>query len=841
MKHLFTLLCAAFLFTTAAHAQNDSTPIRQQDPEVIPVVSASSDDLSESVSDQNVSGMLASSRDIYAATAAYRLTQAGFRYRGYRNEQFSTIINGVLINDPENGQAFWGGWGAFNEVLQNRDGNIGLSPSSYTFGGLGGSYHIDTRAGGQRKGLNVSYAATNRNYSNRLSASYSTGYLKGGWAVTMAFSRRWAVQGYEQGTSYDGYGYFLSVEKKFGEKNFLTFTTFGTPTTSARSAATVREFQTLSNNNYYNPDWGYQNGQVRSSNVNKRFEPAFMLTHEAKISNKTNITTGLDFEFGKNKTSGIDYYNSPSPDPDYYQNLPNLISDPGQRALAENLFRTDVNTSQINWDRLYAINRLAPVTSNGRQSSYIVGDNIQDSKRVNFNTTLNHTFYDHISLTAGITYQWEKVRNYKQVEDLLGGDYYVNLNDYAIQDFPTNPNVLQNDLQHPNRILHVGDSYAYDYNSQIHKTSAWIQPYFKFNHVEFFVSGQLTSNYYWRTGNVQNGLYPNSSLGDSKKVSLINYAFKAGVQYKINGRNYLYANGMVKTDPPTFNNSFLSTRTRNDLTTGITNENVYSAELGYQYKSPIVTLKASAFYTEFQNGIQNRTFFHDDYRSNVNYTLTGIGKRQFGAELGMDVKIYKGLSANLVANVGKYTYSTNPIATITKDNSDQVIAANQVAYLKNYYLGAMPQASGSFGLKYSSRQYWYVGINFNYFDQMYVEVNPVRRTLDAIDLVAYGSAQYTQILHQERLSGQFTMDMNGGYNWLLNKTFKSMDAKGKKHNYYLNFYANLTNMTNNRNFVVNGTEQLRYDYGQNNLDKFATKYRYMHGFGYFVSVAFRMQ
>ncbi|MCW3127172.1 MAG: TonB-dependent receptor [Bacteroidetes bacterium] len=837
MKHLFSFFCTAVLCTSVAFAQSDSTEkTQQQDLDVIPVVSANSDDLSESISDQNVASMLASSGDIYAATLAYRLNQAGFRYRGYRNDQFTTIINGILINDPENGQSFFNGSGAFTDLMRNRSGSLGLLPSSFAFGGLGGSYNLDLRAGGMRKGLSLNYTATNRSYYNRLNGSYSTGYIKGGWAFTVAFSRRWAVKGYEPGTSYDGYGYFLGIEKKFGTKNRLALTIFGTPTQSARATSSVREFQQLAGTNYYNADWGYQNGQIRSANVNKRFEPTFMLTHEAKISNKTNIITGIDFEIGRNQTSNIDYFNSPSPDPDYYKNLPSLISDPGQRAMAEELFRTDANVRQIAWDKLYAINRAAPIGPNGRQSSYILGDRMEDNKQVNFNTTLNHTFYDHISLTAGLTYQWEKVRHYKQVNDLLGGDYYVNLNDYAVQDFPTNPDVLQNDLQHPNRILHVGDAYEYDYSSQIHKTSVWLQPYFKFNHVEFFVSGQLTHNYYWRTGNVQNGLYPDNSLGDSKKISLINYAIKAGFQYKINGRNYFYANGEVKTEAPTFNQSFLSARIRNEVVTGLTNENVYAAEIGYQYKSPIITLKISGFYTEFQNGIQNRTFFHDDYRTNVNYSLTGIGKRELGGELGFDAKIYKGFSVNLVASGGLYKYSSNASATITKDNSDQILA-NQTAYIKNYYLGGMPQVSGSLGFKYSSKHYWYVGINFNYFDQMYVEINPIRRTLAAVDLVDYGSAQYNEILHQEKLKGQFTMDMTGGYNLLLNKYIHHMG----KYKYSLNFYGTLTNMANNRNFVINGQEQLRYDYGQNNLDKFGTKYRYMHGFGYFVSVAFRMQ
>lgn len=840
MKQFFALCCTLVLCGHLSYAQTAASDsiekIVNQDADVIPTIAVSSDDLSEAITTQNVASMLASTGDIYAATLSYRLNQGGFRYRGYRSDQFTMLVNGVVINDPENGASFFNGSGAFTDLLRNRSGSLALLPSSFAFGGLGGAYNMDMRAGGLKKGLSLTYTAANRQYFNRLNASYSTGYLKHGWAVAIAASRRWAVQGYVPGTSFDGYGYFLSVEKKFGEKHRLSFTTLGTPTTSGRSSATVREFQQLAGTNYYNPDWGYQNGQVRNANINKRFEPMFMLTHEAKFSNKTALLTGVDFEIGRNTTSGIDWYNSASPDPDYYKNQPSLISDPAQRELAEDAFRTDANVRQINWDRLYAINRNAPATANGHQSSYIVGENVQDNKQVNFNTTLNHTFYDHISLTAGLTYQWEQVHHYKRVSDLLGGDYFVNLNDYAVQDFPTDPNVLQYDLQHPNRLLHVGDKYEYDYSSNIHKTSGWLQPYFKFNHVEFFVSGQLMHNYYWRTGNVQNGLYPNSSLGDSRRISMITWAIKAGVQYKINGRNYIYANAMAKTEPPTFNQSYLNARLRNEVVAGLRAEDVYAAEIGYQYKSPIIKLKVSGFFTEFRNGIENRTFFHDDYRTNVNYSMTGMGRRHMGVEVGFDAKIYKGFSTNLVLTAAKYYYTQNASVTITKDNSDEVLN-NQTAYIKDYYLGTMPQVTGSLGFKYSSPKYWYAAINFNYFDQMYAQINPVRRTTQAVDLVPYGSDQYNAILHQERLKAQFTMDISGGYNLLLNKYIKHMG----KYKYNLNFYALLTNLTNNTKFAVSAQEQLRYDFGQNNLDKFGTKYRYMVGFGYFVSVAFRMQ
>ena len=116
MKYFIPLLSALILCTSTLSAQRDSSQkSSSQDVDVIPTVTATSDDLSESLNNENVSSMLSSTRDIYASTAAFRLRQAGFRYRGYNNDEFTTIINGVLMNDPENGGVFWGSIGAFND------------------------------------------------------------------------------------------------------------------------------------------------------------------------------------------------------------------------------------------------------------------------------------------------------------------------------------------------------------------------------------------------------------------------------------------------------------------------------------------------------------------------------------------------------------------------------------------------------------------------------------------------------------------------------------------------------------------------------------------------------
>ncbi len=81
----------------------------------------------------------------------------------------------------------------------------GVAASRYNFGGLGGYTDINVRASSLRKGIRVSYASANRAYRNRLMFTASTGMRKDGWAFSFSGSRRWAEEGYVEGTSFDAW------------------------------------------------------------------------------------------------------------------------------------------------------------------------------------------------------------------------------------------------------------------------------------------------------------------------------------------------------------------------------------------------------------------------------------------------------------------------------------------------------------------------------------------------------------------------------------------------------------------------------------------------------------
>ena len=313
---------------------------------------------------------------------------------------------------------------------------------------------------------------------------------------------------------------------------------------------------------------------------------------------------------------------------------------------------------------------------------------------------------------------------------------------------------------------------------------------------------------------------------------------KAGITYKINGRHYLYANGSYQTKAPFWDNIFISPRVRN-LASDPGNEKIGSVEAGYVWNSPRVKLRATGFYTNFQDGSNVLVYFDDDYFGLASYTLTNIDKVHYGGELGAEVQVYKGISVSVAASVGKYYYTSRQNGVLTIDNQPNVLV-NELIYSKDFYVANIPQQAYTLGMYYRSKKYWYVSANVNFFDRFYSEYAPTHRTERATDLVPYQSKQWYDIVNQERYNkkGQWTLDVSGGYSWRLKSTFKKMDGKNAGK-YYLVLNAGISNLTNNKKFIVSGREQLRFDYAEKNANKFPPKYSYAFGINFYTNITFR--
>lgn len=802
---------------------------------------ASADD--ESIGNQSISGILTASRDPFLSAASHTFGSLRFQIRGYKRNQLEVLMNGVVMNDLDTENAIWGVWGGLNDVFRSQNTSFGLAPADESFGGLLGTTALDAVAARQWKQTRIGYAMSNRSYRHRLMVTHNTGVMKNGWAVSLSASRRVAKEGYIPGTSYDAYSYFLGLSKVFNNKHSIHFTTFGAPNTRGKAMPATQEAMDLVGNSYYNPNWGWQDGVKRNARMGTSFQPVGILNYEYTPSIYSKLNIALSYQAGYNGNSALDWYNAQDPRPDYYRNLPSYYEfDPRGENLemaeiVRERWKNNPDQGQLNWDRLYEANRLNYENRfgvEGNRSLYVIGEDRTDLQKFQFAAQYYQSLTEHWNIYSGLQMGIQSTDNYRRVIDLLGGDYYVNLNQFAERTYVGNDEYNQNNLLAPNEIVGEGDKYQYNYKARFEKAKWWGQAFFDYPKINGFIAAQVGYESFQREGLYQNGLFQNDSYGKSDKFTFFTYDVKAGLTYKIDGRNYLFAHLGALTMTPTFSNTFYSPRTRNASIPNPTLEKIYTVEGGYIMNTPFVNGRITAFATEFREATNVLRYYHESYRTFVNYAMRNIDSRNLGVELAVQTKISPTLSASLVAIWQQAFYTSNPDIEVYRDNDTNTVVDINKVYWENYYVASGPQSAYTLGFNYNSPKYWFANVNFNFLNRSYLEMNPSRLTEEAVDLMPTTSESYQKIVMQEKLPSMFTIDLFAGKSFLLNRYFRNLPNRT-----FLNVNIGVNNLLNNQKIITGGFQQLRFDYATKNPDRFPPKYFYAYGTNFFVNLTLR--
>ena len=828
--------------------------------EDLSTVTLTDDELNDDTSAaDNISGLLQSSRDIYLRTAAFEFSSSFFRIRGLDSENGKVLINGIEMNKLYNGRPQWSNWGGLNDVLRNQEFSNGLRASDYTFGGILGSTNINVRPSEQRTGTRISYASSNRSYTHRAMATHSTGLSEDGWAFTVAASRREGREGFVDGTLYNATSFFGSVEKKFNDKHSLTFTSITALNRRGKSAPQTQEVFDL-RGIQYNSYWGTQNGKIRNSRIKEVSEPILMLNHYWDINETTSLNTNASYQTGKIGNSRIDNngtkvdgealdgegnpyiinLGASNPDPTYYQKLPSY----GLRQGYSNIYEIQqnfVNDGQLNWNSLYNANANA---NNNGNSSYVLYEDRNDDTQFTINTILNKDISDNFKLNAKVQYTQLTSKNFAEIIDLLGGTGYLDADSFA-----DTFDEKQNNLLNPLFIAGVGDVFKYNFNLYSNVVDGFLQGQFKFNKVDFYLAASISNTSHQRDGLFQNGGFTESSYGKSEELNFTNYGTKGGMTYKISGRHIFDINAGYLTKAPNLRNSFSNSRENNNTVENLTSEKVLSADASYIYRGPFLQAKLTGYYTKIQDATEISFFFADgiggDNTAFVQEILSGIDKKHFGAEFGVEAQVTPTIKLKAAGNFGQYTYDNNPNLYLTTENNTRSQDAGFIdgrkdfgaSNLKNYKLAAGPQTAYSVGFEYRDPDYWFVSATANFFDNVYVDIAPLTRTSNFADdggipFNDYDEDIARQLLQQERFDNYMVVNMIGGKSW-------------KIGNQYISLFASIGNIFDTK-YKSGGFEQGRNaNYRQLKEDKsldipvFGNKYWFGRGTTYFLSLNYR--
>lgn len=833
------------------------------------VISILDNDLDEdNGGSESTSGLLQASKDAFQQAAAFNWGQARYRVRGLDNQYATLMINGITMNKIYDGRPQWGNWGGINDVLRNQEISIGSSPSDYAFGGILGVQHISTQASTYRKGTRISFSGTNTNYRGRTMVTYASGMNEKGWAFVVSAGKRYANEGYFEGTTYDANSFFTSIEKKLTARNSLNFTAFYTPNSRGKNSPNTDEITHLTSTKY-NSYWGFQNGQQRNSRVKTIEEPTLMLNDYFKINARTQLNLGALYQIGKIGNSTIDYQQANSPDPSYYRKMPSYFSslyakDEGEfsGAFTPDLVNADLSKilflsqPQIDWGAMYQANQNPIMDGNGKitgfepaQSKYILYEDRTDDTALAFNTLLNTELTENIRLNAGAFFNKLHSHNYQNVLDLFGGLYFEDI------DIFYKGNQAQSDLNNPNRQVKVGDAYGYNFNLMATRLEGFTQFQFRYKKVDFYLAQEYLSSTYQREGLYKNGIYSTNSFGKSPTIRFENFGFKGGLIWKLSGKQLLLFNGSNASKAPNLKAIFPNSRLNNSTVDGIESENNSSLDASYVYRSPKLKMRFTSYFSQIKNATETSFFYAEGIFDNgagnnntngfVSQTLTHLDKRNWGTEWSFEYQIDPTLKTTLAAGFGKYIYSSNPNLTITNDAKASTENTLPVfdfgtAALKNYRQGGAPQQAYSLGLEYRNRNYWWLSASINYLASRYIDISPIARTSVFFINPASGfpfpeadTERAKILLEQEELKPVVLLNLVGGKSW---RIFKKN----------LNLFCSINNLLDT-SFKTGGYEQARNaNFRQRDQDvssgtpNFGNKYFYGYGRTYFVSLSINL-
>jgi len=790
---------------------------------------------------QSVSALTGASDNIYYSTASYNFGPMYFRYRGLDNQYQSVYINGVRMNDLVRGSfSFSTLLGMTSRAFRNKTTSVGMEASNYAFGDIGGSVNYNTTTDLYAPGFNGSMSFTNSNYMYRLMATYSTGLNKNGWAFTASAIGRYAKEGVMDGTFYNSAGLFMSLEKKFNDAHSLTLTAFGGPTQRATGRPVVQEAYDLAGTNLYNPDWGYQDGKKRSARITETFDPTVMLNWLFKKENTT-LNTALAFRSVYYNRSALNYFNANDPNPSYYRYLPSYFKSRGDMESAEiytEMWRNDESFRQIKWQEMYDINYLNNYYNQGlpedkkQGSSYILENRTNHQLNVMFNSYVNTRLNSFVSLQGGVSFSYAKSMNYKTVRDLLGGEFWLDIDPFSNREESISPQNLQNDLDNPNRHVRKGDRFGYDYDIHALRAEAWLQNVVNLPKWDINYGLQLSYTQYFREGNMRNGRAPQNSLGKSRTLRFDNAAVKLGAIYKLDGRNQFAFHADYGTRAPLFDQVFIAPRVKNTIVDGVENERDFSGDISYIWNYRRFRGAVTAFYTLHDNAIERSGFYDDDYQTYANYVLTGVKRVYKGVELGMAYKITPSVTATFAGQYSRFQYKSNPKGTRSFENG-LYADTTQTVYLNNYYMGSTPQYAANVGIDWAAPGNWFFNINATWQGDAYVNLAP--RYHEALPTLweqfgdSYEQLQnkIDELSKQDKLKNAFTLNASVGKLIYLNRSAS------------LNINLNLQNILNNKDIVTYAYQQGRLDIKEFNVNKYPNRYNYAQGFKLFLNVGVR--
>ncbi len=643
-----------------------SVAVDRKTPVAVSTIKAA--DIALKLSTQEFPEILKSTPGVYATRAGGGYGDGRVNLRGFDSENVAVMINGVPVNDMENGRVYWSNWAGLGDVTSSMQVQRGLGASKVAVPSVGGTINIITKSTDVTEGGVINSTIGNDGYL-KYGMTYSTGLSDKGLAVTVSGSKL-SGNGYVDGTEFFGYNYFLSVSQQLSDSQRLSFTAFGAQQEHGQryNRSTIAELQqTEAGPLRANKDWGYKNGEVYHQSYNFYHKPQMSLNHLWNINSNSVLSTALYASFGSGggrRDEGVKIGSN-----DYRIGYSGLQPIDFDKVVEENIANgiggsTDIISSSRNSHQWYGIL-----------------------------STYKNTINDKLVISGGLDARYYVGSHWYQVDDLLGGLFFLD---------------NETDTYAYGKPLTVGDKYNKDYDGIVKRGGVFGQAEYQVNEsFNLFMAADISNTNYQKKEFMNNTIIGSRA---SEKVNFVGYSVKGGGNYNLDNNNNVFVNVGYFSKAPFLSAVFLDEDTLEANADAI-NEKVFSAELGYGYRSEKLTANINLYYTKWLDkantgslqGTDNQIYF---------YNLTGIDALHQGVEVDLRYKASSDLTLTGMVSLGNWKWTSNTSATV-RDQAGAEIDVVEV-FAKDLKVGDAAQTTFALGAdyKFAKKSNLYVDYNF---------------------------------------------------------------------------------------------------------------------------------
>lgn len=643
----------------ASVAQERKTPV---------AVSAISKELIlERASNQEFPELLKSTPGVYATKAGGGYGDSRINLRGFNSENVAVLINGVPVNDMENGKVYWSNWAGLTDVTKSMQVQRGLGASKVAVPSIGGTINIMTQTTDVQRGGNVYTGIGNDNYKKN-SFYVSTGLSEKGWAVSLSGAKI-TGDGYVNGTEFVGYNYFFNISKQIGDSHTLSLTGFGAPQNHGQRQSSLSVEEVKEYGLKYNKDYGYLDGQVVHVEDNFYHKPQFSLNHYWDINSKTELSTALYVSTGTGGGGG---------------------TGGTLQKTSEGLYDLEA-TRDAN---------IANSVENGGDGSAVgfLRASRNDHRWYGLLSTLTNETSSNLTITGGVDLRYYKGIHFSEVTNLLGADYV--LDDY--------------DVNNPNRRLKVGDKRQYHDDGIVLWEGLFGQAEYDKGDLSVFVSGAVSNTSYKR---IDYYLYtPGNQETDFE--SFIGFQAKGGANYNLNRYHNVFINAGYFTKAPSMSDVYLNDT--NELNEDAKMQSIVSYEVGYGFR---LNNKFNANVNLYHTTWMDRSFVESLGNGNT-ANLSGVDATHMGVEVDMKYKPVKSFTLTGMVSLGDWTWKNDVRNVYVYDDDRNVVAGPIDLYISGLKVGNSAQTTAAIGANYEFLKGFKIGANLNYYADNYKDYDP---------------------------------------------------------------------------------------------------------------------